>query len=91
MEPPVLYPVELLLAWLAERRHVAIPCIASLEDGTICRAPATRIDHQRRGMVCALHAPEVPLASPAPAPTWGPRRPVETHRLLSTCLPSEET
>lgn len=31
-------------------------CIA-YRDGSICRAPATVLDTQRGGMVCALHAP----------------------------------
>jgi hypothetical protein len=29
------------------------PCIAYYDDGTRCREPATRLDHQRGGMVCS--------------------------------------
>jgi hypothetical protein len=63
-----------------------IPCIAYTDAGVICGAPATQLDRQRGGMVCPHHAPDVPLAPPAPTPAWGPRRPVETHQ-----LPEEET
>jgi hypothetical protein len=33
------------------------PCIAYREDGRVCRAPATQLDGQRGGLVCAAHAP----------------------------------
>ena len=33
-------------------------CIAYQDDGTICRAPATILDHQRGGMVCLQHVPD---------------------------------
>ena len=32
-------------------------CIAYREDGTLCRAPASILDHQRGGMVCLQHVP----------------------------------
>jgi hypothetical protein len=32
-------------------------CIASREEGALCRAPATILDHQRGGMVCLQHVP----------------------------------
>ena len=34
------------------------PCIASRDDGTLCRAPASILDHQRGGLVCLQHVPE---------------------------------
>jgi hypothetical protein len=36
----------------------ASTCIAYREDGTLCRAPATILDHQRGGMVCLQHVPD---------------------------------
>lgn len=35
-------------------------CIAYLEDGTICRQPASVLDMERGGMVCEAHAPGAP-------------------------------
>ena len=35
----------------------AAPCIAYEDDGTLCRAPASILDHQRGGMVCLQHVP----------------------------------
>jgi hypothetical protein len=35
-----------------------LTCIAYQDDGTICRAPATILDHQRGGMVCLPHVPD---------------------------------
>jgi len=32
-------------------------CIAYQEDGSLCRAPASILDHQRGGMVCLQHLP----------------------------------
>jgi hypothetical protein len=32
-------------------------CIAYQDDGTLCRAPASILDHQRGGMVCLQHVP----------------------------------
>jgi hypothetical protein len=32
-------------------------CIADQDDGTLCRAPASILDHQRGGMVCLQHVP----------------------------------
>jgi hypothetical protein len=32
-------------------------CIAYGADGTLCRAPACILDHQRGGMVCLQHVP----------------------------------
>jgi hypothetical protein len=38
-------------------------CVAHQNDGTICRAPATVLDHQLGGMVCRQHVPlQVALA-----------------------------
>jgi hypothetical protein len=31
-------------------------CIVYQDDGRLCRAPATILDHQRGGMVCVDHA-----------------------------------
>ena len=36
----------------------ASTCLASREDGTLCRAPAAILDHQRGGMVCPQHVPD---------------------------------
>jgi hypothetical protein len=35
-----------------------LTCIAYQEDGSLCRAPATILDHQRGGMVCLQHVPD---------------------------------
>jgi len=32
-------------------------CIAYQENGTLCRAPTSILDHQRDGMVCLQHVP----------------------------------
>jgi hypothetical protein len=32
--------------------------IAYQDDGTLCRAPAAALDHQRGGMVCLWHVPD---------------------------------
>jgi hypothetical protein len=33
-------------------------CIAYQDDGSLCRAPATILDHQRGDMVCLQHVPD---------------------------------
>jgi hypothetical protein len=33
-------------------------CIAYQEDGSLCRAPAPILDHQRGGIVCLQHVPD---------------------------------
>jgi hypothetical protein len=38
-------------------------CCAYLDNGRLCHRPATRIDIERGGCVCAAHAPP----NPAPA------------------------
>jgi hypothetical protein len=35
-----------------------LTCIAYQDDGSLCRAPATLLDHQRGGMVCLQHVPD---------------------------------
>jgi hypothetical protein len=55
--------IELLLLHYNERRRGYIPCIAYTAEGFLCRAPATILDKQRHGMVCAEHAP-------TDQPTW---------------------
>ena len=35
-------------------------CIAYVENGRTCQMPATYVDVQRGGVVCAAHAPPVP-------------------------------
>jgi hypothetical protein len=44
-------------AWLDAKRRMTGWCIAYTADGWICGAPATLVDHQRNGLVCAAHAP----------------------------------
>jgi len=66
MSTPAEDFIAALRAQLAARRRGYISCIAYREDGTICRAPATRLAHQRHCMVCGTHAPAGPLAGPAP-------------------------
>jgi hypothetical protein len=34
------------------------PCITYRDDGTLCRTPASILDHQRGGMVCLRHVPD---------------------------------
>jgi hypothetical protein len=34
------------------------PCIAYQDDGSLCRAPANILDHQRGGLVCLRHVPD---------------------------------
>jgi hypothetical protein len=34
------------------------PCLASRDDGTLCREPATIPDPERGGLVCWQHDPE---------------------------------
>jgi hypothetical protein len=50
--------IALMREELEARHRGFIPCIAYTEDGTICRRPATLLDRQRLGMVCAAHDPE---------------------------------
>jgi hypothetical protein len=49
--------VDALLAQLEARRLMTGWCIAYREDGRVCCEPATIVDHQRKGLVCADHAP----------------------------------
>ena len=49
--------VDTLLAQWEARRLMTGWGIASREDGRVCRAPATIVDRQRGGLVCAAHAP----------------------------------
>jgi hypothetical protein len=46
-----------LLARAEESRMSGSTCIAYRDDGTLCRAPASILDHQRGGMVCLQHVP----------------------------------
>jgi hypothetical protein len=44
------------LAWLDAQRTMT-GCIAYREDGRLCREPASSVDPQRGGLVCAVHTP----------------------------------
>jgi hypothetical protein len=57
--------VDALLAQWEARRLLTGWCIAYTADGWICRQPATIVDRQRGGLVCAAHAP---AAAGAPDP-----------------------
>jgi hypothetical protein len=53
------------------------PCLAYQDDGTLCRAPAAILDHQRGGLVCLRHAPQDVAAEAFDTyhcPTHGARR-----------------
>lgn len=52
-------------------------CIAYREDGRLCGAPATVLDLQRGGMVCAAHSP-----APEPEPDPESRRGTWSKYLL---------
>jgi hypothetical protein len=41
-------------------RHRTPTCIAYRHAGTLCRTPATSLDPQRGGLVCARHDPALP-------------------------------
>ena len=91
MEPPALSPSELLLRWQEERRRGAIPCIAYTAAGAIYGAPATQMDRQRGGMVCAAPPPLGPEATPE-QPTGAVARdprPTETLQLPETAFERE--
>jgi hypothetical protein len=45
--------------------RLPLPCIASRDDGRVCRTPATVIDPARGGVVCPAHAPGSTPAHPA--------------------------
>jgi hypothetical protein len=49
--------VDALWAQRETRRIMTGWCIAYTADGWICRQPATMVDRQRGGLVCAAHAP----------------------------------
>lgn len=49
--------VDALLAQLEARRLITGWCLVYREDGRVCREPATILDRQRHGLVCAAHAP----------------------------------
>jgi hypothetical protein len=51
-------PIGNLLAQAEESRMSASTCLAYWDDGTLCRAPASILDHQRGGMVCLQHVPD---------------------------------
>jgi hypothetical protein len=51
-------PIGNLLAQAEESRMSASTCLAYREDGTLCREPASILDHQRGGMVCLQHVPD---------------------------------
>jgi hypothetical protein len=34
------------------------PCLAYPDDGTLCRAPASLLDHRRGGLVCLRRVPD---------------------------------
>jgi hypothetical protein len=46
-----------LLARAEESRMSASTCLASREDGIICRALTRLLDHQRGALVCLQHVP----------------------------------
>jgi hypothetical protein len=46
-----------LLAQAEDEPMSASTCLAYREDGTLCRAPATILDHQRGGIVCLQYVP----------------------------------
>jgi hypothetical protein len=51
-------PIGNLLAQAEDEHMSASTCLAYREDGTLCRAPASILDHQRGGMVCLQHVPD---------------------------------
>jgi hypothetical protein len=51
-------PIGNLLAQAEESSMSASMCIAYRDDGTLCRAPASILDHQLGGMVCPQHVPD---------------------------------